>query len=96
MSYEAFENLELIPRLLNEVVSLRKKVIDLENIITPEIHLIKKIDVARYLGKSYNSINNMIDDGRLKENIHYKKHIKDNKVKIEFITNAIIKDKDKF
>lgn len=39
------------------------------------------------------TIYNMLEDGRLKENIHFKKQMLRNKVKIVFVESAIIKYK---
>lgn len=89
MNYKAFENLELIPQLLDKILHLEEKINLLEiNLIKP-INLTTRKNVREYLNISESTLNNMFKDGRLKRGIHYTKTIKANKPKIVFIESAI-------
>ena len=82
-------NLELIPQLLEEVQSLKYELSNIANKNKPKLTTLT--DVAKFLNVSKMTIYNMLDDGRLKENIHFKKQMLKNKVKIVFVESAIIK-----
>lgn len=82
-------NLELIPQLLQEVKELSQKLNDYTNKTKPNLTTITT--VSKYLNVSKMTIYNMLDDGRFKENVHFKKEILKNKVKIVFVESAIIK-----
>ncbi|MDD2896918.1 MAG: helix-turn-helix domain-containing protein [Aliarcobacter sp.] len=84
-------NLELIPQLLQELKELKQEISKITNINKPKLTTHTK--VAKYLNVSVMTIYNMVDDGRLKENIHFKKQMLRNKVKIVFVESAIIKYK---
>jgi len=83
-----FQNLELIPHLLKELQFLKNELQKLTSKDKP--NLTKLQEVAKYLKVTKPTIYNMIADGRLKQNIHYKKQINKNSVKIIFIESAII------
>ena len=85
----SYENLDLIPQLLQEVKDLSQKLNDYTNKTKPKLTTITT--VAKYLNVSKMTIYNMLDDGRFKENIHFKKQMLKNKVKIVFVESAIIK-----
>lgn len=87
MTIEA--KLDLIPILLDKVNHLENLVISLTN-KNSYIDLTKLENVSKYLNVSRKTIYNYIDDGRFKENIHYKKVLNKNSVRIRFIENAII------
>jgi predicted DNA-binding transcriptional regulator AlpA len=87
----SYENLDLIPQLLEEVMDLKQKLNDYTNTTKPNLTTIST--VSKYLNVSKVTIYNMLEDGRFKENIHFKKQILKNKIKIIFIESAIIKYK---
>ncbi len=89
MNYKAFENLELIPQLLEKISILEVKLQHLEqNLITP-LDLTTRKNVKEYLNISESTLNNMFKDGRLKQGKHFIKSLKGNKAKIIFIESAI-------
>ncbi len=89
MNYKAFENLELIPQLLEKISILEIKLQHLEeNLITP-LDLTTRKNVKDYLNISESTLNNMFKDGRLKQGKHFIKSLKGNKAKIIFIESAI-------
>jgi hypothetical protein len=89
MNYKAFENLELIPQLLEKISILEIKLQHLEeNLIIP-LDLTNRKNVKTFLNISESTLNNMMKDGRLKRGIHYTKTIKSNRTKIVFIESAI-------
>lgn len=89
MNYKAFENLELIPQLLEKISILEIKLQHLEeNLITP-LDLTTRKNVKEYLNISESTLNNMFKDGRLKQGKHFIKSLKGNKAKIIFIESAI-------
>lgn len=79
MNYKAFENLELIPRLLEKLESIESEL----EYLTPD--LTKRSGVAQYLKVSEKTLDNYRNDGRFKENEHY--YVKNGK--ITFVENAI-------
>ena len=89
MNYKAFENLELIPQLLEKISLLEKKSSHLEeNLITP-LNLTNRNNVKKYLEISESTLNNMLKDGRLKQGKHFTKEIKNNRFRIVFVESAI-------
>lgn len=89
MNYKAFENLELIPQLLEKIQFLEKKISLLEfNLIKP-LDLTVRRNVKQYLNISESTLINMMKDGRLKEGKHFVKSLKGNKAKIVFIESTI-------
>lgn len=82
-------NLELIPQLLEEVKELKLEISNYTNKNKPKLTTLS--NVAKYLNVSKMTIYNMLEDGRLKENIHFHKQMLKNKVKIVFVESAIIK-----
>ncbi len=88
------KNLDLIPQLL-EQISILKNEIKIVNLkLDRRYDLTRLKDVSIYLGVSIKTVYNMIDDGRLKKDIHYTKTIKNNRIKISFVESAIIKFKE--
>ena len=75
-----FENLELIPKLLEKIENLEKKI----QLFAPD--LTKRKGVLQFLDISDKTLSNMMNDGRFKEGIHYKR----NNAKISYIESAII------
>jgi hypothetical protein len=88
-----YEHLELIPQLLHKLNNLEFQLKQLTK-QKSTISLTKVSQVSNYLNVNKLTIYNMIKDGRLKENIHYKKQILNNQLKYTFIENAIIKYKE--
>ena len=82
-------NLDLIPQLLQELKDLKQEILNYTNKNKPKLTTLT--NVAKYLKVSNMTVYNMVDDGRLKENIHFKKQMLKNKVKIVFVESAIIK-----
>ena len=76
MNYKAFENLELIPKLLEKILILEEKIIRLEDNLIKPLNLTKRNDVKKYLEISDSTLNNMFKDGRLQIGKHYIKEIK--------------------
>ncbi len=89
----AFQNLELIPKLIDKIDTLQYQLSQLSN-QKNKINLTKLSNVANYLGVSKTTVLNYIKDGRFKENVHYKKHIVNSMVKYIYVENAIIKFKE--
>lgn len=85
------KNLDLIPQLLQELKELKQEIFNITNINKPKLTTLT--NVAKFLNVSKMTIYNMLEDGRLKENIHFKKQMLRNKVKIVFVESAIIKYK---
>lgn len=83
------KNLELIPELLQELKNLKQDFHNFSNKNKP--NLTRLVNVAKFLNVSKVTIYNMIEDGRLKENVHFVKQLNRNKVRIIFIESAIIK-----
>lgn len=93
MNYEAFKNLEHIPKLLNYLEEIKTKIEKLEKNLIPKLDLSKSGQVAKYLDISISTLNNMLNDGRFKEGIHFTKTFKNKRYKIIFIESAIVKYK---
>lgn len=89
----SYENLELIPTLLDKINHLTYQVSEL-TIKKDKVDLTKLLNVSKYLNVSKSTIFNYIKDGRFKENEHYKKILSKKVVKYIFIESAIIKFKD--
>jgi len=80
MNVTAFENLELIPALVEQNKILLER---LNKLVPP---LITKKEVAKFLGKSESTINRYIQLGYLNEGIHFNR--KNGKILV-FIEDAI-------
>lgn len=94
MNYKAFENLELIPTLLEKILFLEKKINLLESNLIKPVDLTTRKNVKKYLEISESTLINMMKDGRLKQDKHFVKEFKNNRSKIIFIESAIIKLKE--
>ena len=86
------KGLDLIPILLEKIEQLQNDFNSFVN-IKEKKDLSKLMNVSKYLNVSKPTIYNMINDGRFKQNIHYKKTINKHSVKIIFVESAIIKYK---
>lgn len=85
MNVEAFENLELIPKLLATIESMDAR---LKKFAPP---LTTKQEVSKFLGKSERTVNNYITTGLLREGYHF--HRKNVKILV-FVEDAIIEFRD--
>jgi len=81
-----YENLNLIPKLLNAIENLQVQV-DLLQEGAKKLDLTKPTNVAEYLGLSKPTIYNYIKDGTFKEGYHFTKSKTD---RIKFVEDAII------
>ena len=91
----AFENLDKIIDILEKLDSLNSKILNIENRLAPKLDLTKRDGVKKYLDISDSTLYQMMNDGRLKQNIHYKKIIKGKRVNIIFVESAIVGFKEK-
>ncbi len=89
MNYKAFENLELIPQLLEKIQILEKKINLLESNLIKPLDLTTRKNVKKYLEISESTLINMMKDGRLKQGKHFTKEFKNNRFKIVFVESAI-------
>lgn len=89
MDYKAFENLELIPKLLEKVLFLEEKIKLLESNLIKPLELTTRKNVKKYLEISESTLINMMKDGRLKQGKHFTREFKNNRFKIVFIESAI-------
>ena len=80
MNLQAFENLELIPKLLSKIEIMEDRLSKLMPPITT------KKEVAKFLNKSESTINRYIQNGYLVEGVHFYK--KNGKILV-FIEDAI-------
>ena len=86
MELQAFENLELIPLLLQKIENMEERMRKLAPPITT------KKEVARFLNKSQSSINSYMAKGLLKYGYHYTK--KNDRILV-FNEDAILEFRDK-
>lgn len=91
----SFENLNKIVDILEKLDSLNSKILNIENKLAPKLDLTKRDGVKKYLDISDSTLYQMMNDGRLKQNIHYKKTINGKRVNIIFVESAIVGFKEK-
>ena len=89
INLNTFQNLALIPELLEKINILQDKIIHLEKNLIPPLDLTYRKNVKKYLDISESTLNNMINDGRLIRNIHYTTCVKGGRVRYVFKHNAI-------
>lgn len=90
MSYEAFENLNLIPTILQQIEKLNIELHELKKSQkSTSYNLSTRKGVREYLNVTDCTINNMINDGRLKQGVHYIKILNGKRAKITFVESAI-------
>lgn len=94
MSYEAFNNLELIPKLLEHLNTLNTRILNIENELIKKLDLTKRDGVKKFLNISDSTLYQMMNDGRFKHGVHYKKTIKGKRVNIIFVESAIVRFKE--
>jgi predicted DNA-binding transcriptional regulator AlpA len=85
--------LEDMQNQLTDVMELLKTSLSSLNENVNKIDLSRSKNVVEYLEISKPTLYNMINDGRLKKDIHYKKVLKNKTSRIVFIESAIIKYK---
>ena len=91
----SFENLNKIIDILEKLDLLNSKILNIENKLAPKLDLTKRDGVKKYLDISDSTLYQMMNDGRLKQNIHYKKTINGKRVNIIFVESAIVGFKEK-
>ena len=91
----SFENLNKIIDILEKLDLLNSKILNIENRLAPKLDLTKRDGVKKYLDISDSTLYQMMNDGRLKQNIHYKKTINGKRVNIIFVESAIVGFKEK-
>jgi len=84
MKAEDFENLGLIPKLLEQIENLQTKLQRIEQVIAPP--LTTKLGVANYFGVKPRTINNYITNGYLVEGKHFFRK----NAKLLFVEDAIL------
>jgi len=95
MNLEAFNHLELIPKIFNELQTMKNELMHIKAIYKVSAPNLKtRKGVKEYLNISDGTINNMMLDGRFKQGIHYTKVINKFRAKIIFIESAIIRYKE--
>ena len=90
----SFENLNKIDTILEALNLLNSKILNLENKLVPKLDLTKRDGVKKFLDISDSTLYKMINDGRLKQGVHYKKTIKGKRVNIIFVESAIVNFKE--
>ena len=86
----SFENLKKIDTILEALNLLNSKILNLENRLVPKLDLTKRDGVKKFLDISDSTLYKMINDGRLKQGVHYKKTLKGKRVNIIFVESAIV------
>lgn len=86
MDLKAFENLELIPKLLQKIESMEERMTRLAPSITT------KKEVARILGVTTRTVNNYIASGELRHGKHFFR--KNGKILV-FVEEAILEYRNK-
>ena len=90
----SFENLKKIDTILEALNLLNSKILNLENKLVPKLDLTKRDGVKKFLDISDSTLYKMINDGRLKQGVHYKKTLKGKRVNIIFVESAIVNFKE--
>lgn len=90
MKYEAFENLEMLPSILEDLRDINSRLKKLEESLIPKLDLTKRADVRKYLGICNATLDNMMNDGRLRQGVHFIRETKGKQNKIIFISQSII------
>ena len=90
-----FSVLEQIPELMEQIKAMRVEIQELKKTNIRPLDLTKSAGVKKYLEISQSTLNRMIEDGRLKDGIHFTKEIIKNRVSITYVEDAIINYKGK-
>ncbi|PUE63303.1 hypothetical protein, partial [Arcobacter caeni] len=83
------EYLRLLPLLFEQNKELFQRIKHLEQELIPKLDLTKRAGVKKFLNCSDGKISSMMNDGRLKEGVHFIKELKGRKAKITFIESGI-------
>ena len=89
-----FSVLKLLPTIYKQIETMQNKIFNLEQQLTPKYDLTKRAGVKAFLNISDGTLNNMLKDGRFKQNIHYTKQINGKKVMITFVEDGILAYKE--
>lgn len=90
MSAVNFDVLDLLPKMFEKMEEMQTELTELRQQLKPKFNLTKRAGVKAFLDISDGTLNNMMKDGRFKENIHYTKQIKGKKIMISFVENGIL------
>ncbi|MCT7911690.1 hypothetical protein N5912_07600 [Arcobacter lacus] len=90
MSAVNFDVLDLLPKMFEKMEEMQTEITELRQHLKPKFDLTKRAGVKAFLDISDGTLNNMMKDGRFKENIHYTKQIKGKKIMISFVENGIL------
>ncbi|MCT7549852.1 hypothetical protein N5U04_11100 [Aliarcobacter butzleri] len=90
MSAVNFDVLDLLPKMFEKMEEMQTELTELRQQLKPKFDLTKRAGVKAFLDISDGTLNNMMKDGRFKENIHYTKQIKGKKIMISFVENGIL------
>ncbi len=90
MSAVNFDVLDLLPKMFKKMEEMQTELTELRQQLKPKFDLTKRAGVKAFLDISDGTLNNMMKDGRFKENIHYTKQIKGKKIMISFVENGIL------
>lgn len=90
MSAVNFDVLDLLPKMFEKMEEMQTELTELRQHLKPKFDLTKRAGVKAFLDISDGTLNNMMKDGRFKENIHYTKQIKGKKIMISFVENGIL------
>jgi len=85
----SLENLELIPKLLNELKSLK-----LTQAMSSDKKWLNTRELSDYIGYSMDAINKMVKDGVFVDGIHYHKPQKKLLFDVEQVNNWVVGIKD--
>ena len=85
-----FSVLGLLPNIAKQMETMQNEILELKVRLSPKYDLTKRAGVKAFLNISDGTLNNMIKDGRLKNNTHYTKHINGKKVMISFVEDGIL------
>lgn len=85
----SLEHLELIPKLLNEIKSLK-----LNQAMSSEKRWLNSRELSDYIGYSMDAINKMVKDGAFVDGVHYYKPSKKLLFDKEQVNNWIVGIKD--
>lgn len=93
-NFSVFENLELIPLLIEKIDLLSLEVNELKKSLNKPLDLTKRIGVQKYLGVSKSTMFKYMREGELKEGKHFTKKLVGKCVKITFVESAVINYKE--
>ena len=89
-----FSVLGLLPNIAKQMEIMQNEILELKVRLSPKYDLTKRAGVKAFLNISDGTLNNMLKDGRFKQNIHYTKQINGKKVMITFVEDGILAYKE--